>query len=246
MHKIQWLATASLILSLTACERQSAEDEKPTETSAVKQTAEGEKNTDTTTAEKKLEEEEKAPEVARPPALENLDVNPYSEEFTSFEITWKGEGAAVDLLEKPEAGAAKVSTVKLAKGDVVKWKSYKYHVLEPVAFVATKPIEYKGYSPVAPDTLKLGEPVDHSFAKGEKLYKYAYAGEGTCYTGWRGDGFVFALGNCPDDAQGWKLEVAKEVGSEWYVEVDGESKKTGWLLVDERFETKAVSMLEGE
>lgn len=246
MRKIQWLITASLILSLTACERQSAEDEKPTETTSENQTAEAAAPTNPeTTVEKKLEEEREEAK-AKPPALKNLDVNPYSEEFTSFEISWKGEGAAVDLLEKPEAGAAKVGTIKLDKGGVVAWKSYIYHVLEPVAYVATKPIEYKGYSVVEPDSLKLGDPEDHSFGKDDTLYKYAYAGEGTCYTGWQGDDFVFALGNCPDDSQGWKLEGAEKPGSEWFVEVEGADKKTGWLLVDERFETRAVSTLEGE
>lgn len=249
MRQLQWFLAASLLLSLSACERQAAEDETPKETAANQTAAETSASTSAqTTTEKKLEaEEEKPDDASKPKALMNLDVNPYTEEFSSFEISWKGDKAEVDLLGKPEAGAAKATTIALEKGDVLKWKSYKYHVLTPVTYTASAKVEYKGYSPVDEKTLALEDGVDRTFEKDEKIYYYAYAGEGTCYTGWQGDGgFVYALGGCPTDDKAWTLTGAKKPEAQWFIEVEGKDKKTGWLLVDDRFDSKATSILEGE
>lgn len=236
------LALTGLII-LTACESQrprpqEAQTEQTNEQKAPLEAEEDAK------APIRAPETQREAEPARPtPPARALQTHPNVEEFTRSKALKKVDGM-VDLFETYEPGAKTVASVRFREKEPLTWKQSVVYVTKPRAFEATKPIKELLWA------AKTGKEEPVEFAKGERLYLYHYAGEGTCEVGWfDGDEFLLGNGNCPGNApdSGWKTDAPgdsnKAIESQWWVLFNADNKVDGWIHVtDELFEVSAVNL----
>lgn len=239
------------LVSLTACESQQPRpQEKQTEQTSEKKAPLDEEKSAAKTEEAKTsaeapeEKKEAKPEGPTPPARA-IQTHPNIEEFIQSKAVKKVDGM-VDMFETYEPGAKTVASVRFRDKEQLKWKQSVVYVTRPRAFEATKPIKELLWA------AKTSEEGTVEFAKGDKLYLYHYAGEGTCEVGWfDGDEFLLGNGNCPSNVpdSGWKTDEPgdsnKAIESQWWVLYNADNKVDGWIHVtDELFEISAVNLTE--
>lgn len=229
---------AALTLTLGACDRQNTPDEEP----APVEPAAEEPTGDDPAASKKaapLKEKEEAAEADAPPALRDLPLHPHTEEFHTTKLSWKGGAKKLPLHEKPDASSPKTGELEVKEGADIEWAKTTTHVLAPRAYEAdADKVTLTGIFPHEPEGEMPSSPSSRDFARGEVLYYYHYAGEGTCYVGWReGEAFTFATSNCPGSSpdQKWTIEGGPDsegpLKTEWWVFVDTGEENAGWLHV---------------
>lgn len=232
--------TLALALGLGACEPQTQDDPEPVEPTQKKEAAAGEetqKQAATKEPEAPAKDEADGPAI---PELRDLKLHPYSEEFSTAKITWLGDNKKLKLHEGPATPSPQTGELMVKKGDEIEWQKTRTHVLEPRAYTADEDLKLGGVYYMEEDGTLAQEPREVSFKRGDILYLYHYAGEGTCYVGWQEqdkEEFVLANSVCPSSgASKWSAaEEPDELSPqrrEWWVMVEPKEDERGWILIE--------------